>query len=157
MSKQQESLHKLASTYDLKCVQIKDKPWGLTMGVCDESIDKFLNTFFPQYKLLKRQVSPRFLLVNANSYLSWQWHSRRSELWKVVKGPVGIVLSENDVQTEVIIKNTEDIIIVDQKIRHRLFGLKDFAIVAEVWINLDISNPSNAEDIVRVEDNYDRL
>lgn len=39
--------------------------------------------------------------------------------------------------------------------RHRLIGLKDFGIVAEIWQHTD-SVPSDEDDIVRVQDDFKR-
>lgn len=152
-----QSIYKLLSTYTLDYTTIKIKPWGFTVGIQTKSIEKFIKYFFPKSQISIEQISPRFLFINPNSQLSWQWHSRRNELWKVIKGPVGVILSENDIQTGIRVTNTGNIVVVNQMVRHRLVGLKNFAIVAEVWINLDINNPSNAEDIVRIEDSYNRL
>jgi hypothetical protein len=40
--------------------------------------------------------------------------------------------------------------------RHRLIGLDSWAIVAEIWQHTDIENPSNEEDIVRIQDDFGR-
>lgn len=145
----------LSSKYNLNCVPIKIKPWGFTIGIRPSSIDKFINYFFPHQRLSRQQVSPRFLLVNPNSRLSWQWHQNRSELWRIIKGPVGIVLSNNDLQPKnLTIKNTRSTIKIEPTIRHRIVGLKTIAIVAEIWIHTDIKNLSGANDIVRIEDDY---
>jgi len=145
----------LSLKYNLNCIPIKKKPWGFTVGIQPNSVDKFINSFFPNINLSKQQISPRFLIINPNSRLSWQWHQKRSEWWKLIKGPAGIMLSHNDIQPEnFIVKNTGSTIKVEPTIRHRIIGLKTIAIVAEIWIHTDINNLSNANDIVRVEDDY---
>ena len=40
--------------------------------------------------------------------------------------------------------------------RHRLVGLSETGIVAELWQHLDPNNPSNEEDIVRLQDDFGR-
>ena len=45
---------------------------------------------------------------------------------------------------------------IKKKERHRIVGLDDYALVAEIWIHTDKENPSNEEDIVRVQDDFDR-
>ena len=40
--------------------------------------------------------------------------------------------------------------------RHRIIGMDDYAIVAEIWIHTDKYNPSDEDDIVRLKDDYDR-
>ena len=40
--------------------------------------------------------------------------------------------------------------------RHRLIGLSDFAVIAEIWQHTDPNNPSDEKDIVRLSDDYGR-
>jgi hypothetical protein len=40
--------------------------------------------------------------------------------------------------------------------RHRLIGLAGWGIVAEIWQHTDASNPSDEDDIVRVQDDFGR-
>lgn len=40
--------------------------------------------------------------------------------------------------------------------RHRLMGLDDYAIMAEIWQYTDVNNPSDEGDIVRVQDDFSR-
>jgi mannose-6-phosphate isomerase len=40
--------------------------------------------------------------------------------------------------------------------RHRLIGLDDWGIVAEIWVHTDVNNPSNEDDIVRLQDDFGR-
>ena len=49
-----------------------------------------------------------------------------------------------------------DQIEIKKEERHRIVGLDAYALVAEIWIHTDKENPSNEEDIVRVQDDFDR-
>jgi len=40
--------------------------------------------------------------------------------------------------------------------RHRLVGLDGWGIVAEIWQHTDASNPSDENDIVRLQDDFGR-
>ena len=40
--------------------------------------------------------------------------------------------------------------------RHRLVGLTSWGVIAEFWQHTDASNPSNEDDIVKIEDDYFR-
>ena len=40
--------------------------------------------------------------------------------------------------------------------RHRIIGTDKYALVAEIWIHVDKDYPSDEEDIVRVQDDFDR-
>ena len=49
-----------------------------------------------------------------------------------------------------------DQIILQQGERHRLIGLDDYSVVAEIWQHTDINHPSDEEDIIRVQDDFGR-
>ena len=44
---------------------------------------------------------------------------------------------------------------LNQGVRHRLVGLDDYAVVAEIWQHTD-KVPSDEEDIIRVQDDFGR-
>ena len=50
----------------------------------------------------------------------------------------------------------KDIIKLEQGERHRLVGLEDWAVLAEIWQHTDLEKPSDEDDIVRVEDDFGR-
>jgi len=149
-------IDELPSKYELNCTSAKKKPWGFTLGIRPESVGQFVNLFFSDSDLKSQQVSPRFLVINPNSRLSWQWHRKRNELWRVVQGPVGVILSNNDSQSSLEVKNNGFLIEIGPEVRHRLVGLETIAIVAEVWVHTNSNNPSDRDDIIRVEDDYNR-
>ncbi len=37
---------------------------------------------------------------------------------------------------------------------HRLVGVNEWGIIAEIWQHTDANNPSNEDDIVRVQDDF---
>ena len=88
--------------------------------------------------------------------MSWQYHHRRAEIWRVFKGECGIIRSDTDKENEMKIYNEGDQIKLKQGERHRLIGLEDYCLVAEIWQHTDKKNPSNEEDIVRVQDDFGR-
>ena len=49
-----------------------------------------------------------------------------------------------------------DQITLKQGERHRLIGLDNYGVVAEIWQHTDKNNPSDEEDIVRVQDDFGR-
>ena len=59
-------------------------------------------------------------------------------------------------QNEMEILNEGDIIKFQTEERHRLVGLSNFGVVAEIWIHTDLNNPSDEQDIVRLQDDYSR-
>ena len=43
-----------------------------------------------------QNFSPKILIIAPNKRLSWQYHHRRSEIWKVVRGEINVVTSHDD-------------------------------------------------------------
>ncbi len=137
-----------------------DRPWGGFLVIDESQAQDFANTFFNGINVetlkIGGKLSPKILIVNPNSKLSWQYHNRRAEIWKVFKGEVGISKSLDN--NEKPLKNliTGDQIKLKEGERHRLVGLDDFAVIAEIWQHTDSSNPSDENDIVRLSDDYGR-
>ncbi|TVR17102.1 MAG: phosphoheptose isomerase [Balneolaceae bacterium] len=143
-------------------VQSEDlsRPWGGFFVISDESLQTFINLFF-QGELSNKDLndltlSPKILLVEPGKPLSWQYHNRRSEYWKVFRGDVHVVISENDSQNTPQRLQEGDIIRLERGIRHRAIGLDDWCIIAEIWEHSDPENPSDENDIIRVEDDFGR-
>ena len=105
---------------------------------------------------IEGRLSPKILIVNPNSRLSWQFHNRRKEIWRVYKNSVGVIRSMDNNQNEIEILKEGDIIRFQTEERHRLVGLSDIGVVAEIWIHTDLNNPSDEQDIVRLQDDYSR-
>ena len=134
-----------------------DRPWGGFLLINELQSEKFINEFISKdLNKIDGRVSPKILIVNPNSRLSWQYHHRRKEIWKVFKNDVGIIKSKDNNETDMKIFNAGDMIVLQKEERHRLIGLSDFGIVAEIWIHTDKANPSNENDIVRLQDDYAR-
>ena len=136
-----------------------DRPWGGFFVIDESQAQKFVECFFPGESLESlegKKISPKILIVAPEKRLSWQYHFRRSELWRVTKGTVGVVLSEDDEETDLIMLAKGDTMKIKQGQRHRLVGLEDYGIVAEIWKHNDPENPSNEEDIVRLQDDFGR-
>jgi mannose-6-phosphate isomerase-like protein (cupin superfamily) len=136
------------------------RPWGGFFVIEEEDADKFIQVFFPTYRkedlLIGNKLSPKILIVAPGQRLSWQYHFRRAEIWRVVEGEVGVVQSPND--EESLVDNFEpgEIIILEKGTRHRLVGLKDWGVLAEIWQHTDPNCPSDEDDIVRLQDDYGR-
>ncbi|MBT0812727.1 phosphoheptose isomerase [Litoribacter ruber] len=140
--------------------QDQSRPWGGFFVIDEGQIQKFKDQFFPEVELdklqLSQKLSPKILLVAPDKRLSWQYHHRRAEIWKLVKGNGGIVTSDTDEQGELKDLKIGEVVKLKQGERHRLVGLKEWGMVAEIWMHADPSNPSDEEDIVRVEDDFNR-
>ena len=137
-----------------------NRPWGGFFVVAEDQAQQFSDTYFDGLDLLTinkcNLLSPKILVVAPDKRLSWQYHHRRAEIWRVIQGPVGVKRSPNDAEGELEILNMGDTITLQQGERHRLVGLDDYAVIAEIWQHTDAYNPSDEDDIVRVQDDFGR-
>ena len=137
-----------------------NRPWGGFLVIDEKQVNKFAGQFFEDITIdslkIGGKLSPKLLIVNSNARLSWQYHLRRAEIWRVYKGTVGIIRSNDDDQKPLLTLNEGDQVKLKQGERHRLIGLKQQALVAEIWQHTDPNNPSNEEDIVRLQDDFSR-
>jgi mannose-6-phosphate isomerase len=136
------------------------RPWGGFFVIDEYQSEKFKKEFFDNSAVLhttqKGKVSPKILIVQSNKRLSWQYHHRRSEIWKVIGGEAGIKRSDNDTEGDLETKKVNETISLKQGERHRLIGLDSWGIIAEIWQHSDPAHPSDEEDIVRVQDDFGR-
>lgn len=137
-----------------------DRPWGGFLVIDESQAQDFANQFFSGLDVnslrIGGKLSPKILIVEPDVRLSWQYHHRRAEIWRVYKGTAGIIRSATDAQGEVEVLNEGDQVRLKQGERHRLVGLKERALIAEIWQHTDAENPSDEEDIVRVSDDFGR-
>ena len=136
-----------------------EKPWGAYFCIDENQAQDFSNKFFDGIDVdslkIENKLSPKILIVKPNMRLSWQYHNRRAEIWQVYKGQVGVVQSDTDIENELKNYMPGDQIKLSQGERHRLVGLTDYGVVAEIWQHTD-EIPSNEEDIIRVQDDFNR-
>ena len=140
--------------------QDQTRPWGGFFVIKEDQAQKFADTYFDGKSVdslkISGKLSPKILIVAPGNRLSWQYHHRRAEIWKVVEGNVGVVTSDTDIEGKLREFTPGDLITLKQGERHRLVGLKDWGVLAEIWQHTDDKNPSNEDDIVRVQDDFGR-
>lgn len=140
--------------------QDRARPWGGFFVLSEEQAQQFADTFFGGLPVdtlkISGRLSPKVLMVAPGKRLSWQYHHRRAEIWKVLQGTVGVVRSETDIEDKVETFGPGALITLKQGERHRLVGLDNWAVLAEMWQHTDPENPSDEEDIVRVQDDFGR-
>ena len=136
------------------------RPWGGFFVLDETQAQKFGQLYFPNVDLstlrISGKLSPKILMVQANKRLSWQYHHRRAEIWKLVAGTAGVVKSETDEEGPVQMLKVGEIIRLKQGQRHRLVGLDGWGMIAEIWQHTDADQPSDEDDIVRVQDDFGR-
>lgn len=138
------------------------RPWGGFFTFEEDMAERFIQQFyegteirfadFPQGATL----SPKLLIVAPGQRLSWQYHFRRAEVWRCIYGDVTVITSDTDEEKDSRALATGDIIRLAQGERHRIIGNDGYGIIAEIWQHTDADNPSNEEDIVRLQDDFGR-
>jgi len=138
----------------------ESRPWGGFFVIDEGQAQQFANTYFDglDVETLKigGKLSPKILIVAPHSRLSWQYHHRRAEIWQVVSGIVGIKISATDEEGPLKEYRPTEQVKLQQGERHRLIGLDDWGVVAEIWQHTDAAHPSDESDIVRVQDDFGR-
>lgn len=136
------------------------RPWGGFFVIDETQAQHFAQMFFPGITIadlrISGRLSPKVLIVQSSRRLSWQYHHRRAEIWKLVAGEAGLAVSPNDAEGIVGPMTPGDVIRLDRGQRHRLVGLENWGMIAEIWQHTDALHPSDEDDIVRVQDDFGR-
>lgn len=136
------------------------RPWGGFFVIDEKQAAAFAKHFFPDENFddlkLSEKLSPKILLVAPGKRLSWQYHFRRAEIWCCIDGEVAVATSHTDEENEKHILTAGDKIKLKQGERHRLIGLNEWGLIAEIWQHTDSSHPSDEDDIVRLQDDFGR-
>lgn len=140
--------------------QDRQRPWGGFFVIKEEEAVEFARSYFDNIPVeelkIAGKLSPKILLVQPSSRLSWQYHHRRAEIWKVLDGPVGVIRSETDEQGPLETFASGESVKLKQGERHRLVGLDNWGVLAEIWQHTDADHPSDEDDIVRLQDDFGR-
>lgn len=136
------------------------RPWGGFFVLDEDQASAFAKLFFPNLEMSQIQItnklSPKILVVAPNKRLSWQYHYRRSEIWKIIGGKVDVKTSLTDEEGEIQELTSGAFIQMEKGERHRLIGLNSWGIVAKIWQHTDLNQPSDEEDIVGLQDDFGR-
>ncbi len=163
--------HTKAEVFDEVCTFLTDRgfkiadfdqerPWGGYFVIDERQAMDFIREFFshlsPDDFSGFSKLSPKILLVAPGQRLSWQYHHRRSEIWKVIGGSAAVAVSDTDEESDTVDYTAGSIIELKKGERHRLVGTDQWGIIAEIWKHTDSHHPSDEEDIVRLKDDYGR-
>lgn len=150
-------LKKAGFTYTNKDAE---RPWGGFFVIDEAEAEKFIKTYFSNLSrealVIAGKLSPKILIVAPNKRLSWQYHHRRAEIWKLISGEAAVIKSDTDKEQEEEALILNEAIELKQGERHRLIGLNNWGIVAEIWRHTNAEHPSDEDDIVRVQDDFGR-
>lgn len=139
------------------------RPWGAFYRIDPAQTGQFLTEFFPglsieEAKLGREDIelSPKILVVYPGERLSWQFHNRRAERWRFLT-PGAYYRSESDEQGPLHTAQADEVVQFGAGERHRLCApTTNYTIVAEIWQHTDPKEDSAEDDIVRLQDDYDR-
>jgi len=112
--------------------EIEKRPWGCFLVIHDE----------PTYKLKRIEVDP-------GGRLSYQYHNRRSEAWTIVYG-IGCITLDG-VETDY---SKGETILIPQGVKHRIENKGSEKLI---FIEVQTGSYFGEDDIVRVEDDYNRV
>ena len=112
-------------------LEIGQRPWGKYFVLADE----------PNYKLKR-------IVVDPGQKLSYQYHHHRQEFWTIVEGEAIVILDE----VEHPLKYGESIHI-PLGAKHRIMNLTEKPVV---FIEVQTGSYFGEDDIVRLDDEYDR-
>jgi mannose-6-phosphate isomerase len=137
-----------------------DRPWGAFYKIKNHEAERFIDAHFSDIKhefCSFDNLSPKYLIIAPRTSLSWQYHHRREEIWRVMKNRVRIKVSDaDDLPNEHQELIEGDTVYLKARQRHRIIGGEEWAVVVEIWRHTDPDNLSDEEDIVRIQDDFGR-
>ena len=137
------------------------RPWGFYFYFDPDQTTKFTNEFFKGIDLegidASLPLQPKVLVFEPNKRVSWQYHNRRSEIWRCITEECQTSTSQSDEEGNPEIIKYGDVVNFTQGTRHRGGATKSgWGAVAEIWQHADPSHPSDEADIVRLQDDFGR-
>ncbi|NJM24270.1 MAG: phosphoheptose isomerase [Bacteroidia bacterium] len=161
MSKQNvfEGIERYLASLSLGVVKKDEaRPWGGFLVINEGQAAVFADLFFADENATRGigKLSPKILIVQPGMRLSWQYHHRRSEIWKLVAGSAGVKRSDTDAEGTLHTLAAGEVVKLACGERHRLVGLDNWGMIAEIWQHTDTAHPSDEDDIVRVQDDFGR-
>ena len=112
-------------------LEIGERPWGKYFVLVGE----------PHYKLKRIEVNP-------GQKLSYQFHYKRQEQWTIIEGNATIVLDGEEISLAY-----GQSVFIPLGANHRIMNLTDRPVI---FIEVQTGTYFGEEDIVRLEDEYDR-
>lgn len=108
---------------------IEKRPWG--------EFRQFTNA---------EPVTVKIITLRRGEILSLQYHNKRSEFWRILKGAPELIIGEMSVQA-----HPGDEFTIPQGVHHRVSAINEDAEFLEIS-----RGDFDEEDIVRIEDKYGR-
>ena len=169
-----ERIEAEARGFGLEIQEVDEKrPWGGFVRFAHESLENFLRAYWQSFLMdywrgllseqleRSRSTTPRLeleakvLLVAPGQRLSLQTHRRRGELWRVLEGPVVVVMGTTEENVSDRQRRPGEVVRIPSGHLHRLAAPSTgWGVVAELWLHDDPADPSDEYDIKRYDDDY---
>ena len=163
-----------ATGFGLTVDEVDDRrPWGGFVKFAHDSLGRFLDAYWKtflsdywrdllvDYVERARMAEPvlqfdaKLLLVAPGERLSLQSHARRSELWRVLEGPVMVVTGSTEENVDDREVRPGEVVRIQSGHLHRLAAPHSgWGVIAEIWLHEDAAKPSDEYDIRRYDDDY---
>ncbi len=108
------------------------RPWGKYYVIHEDK----------NYKIKRIEVNP-------NSRLSYQFHNGRAETWVIITGKANVRIDDVD-----NLVKAGDTVVIPRKSKHRIENITNEVLV---FIEVQTGKYFDEEDIVRIEDDYNRV
>jgi len=135
------------------------KPWGGYIRFARLSLGSFLSAYWRgvHVKHADLDLDAKVLLLAPGQRLSLQLHNKRSELWRVLEGPVLMAIGASEDELDDRLVGPVEVVRIPCGHLHRAAAPGTaWGVVAELWQHEDPTDPSNEADIVRYADDYGR-
>ncbi len=116
----------------MKYIEKDERPWGRYFVIQDES----------NYKIKRIEVEP-------GQRLSYQYHNKRSETWIVIEGNALVTINDDTKDYK-----QGETIIIPSKAKHRVENRSNSLLI---FIEVQTGSYFGEDDIVRIEDDYNRV
>ena len=114
-----------------KYINKDNRPWGLYYVIHDQS----------DYKIKRIEVNP-------NEKLSYQYHNKRSEAWTIISGTGDVIIDDKVYKVKPGVTLT-----IPKLSKHRIHKTSNEVLV---FIEVQTGDYFGEDDIVRIEDQYNR-
>ena len=111
-------------------VYVEERPWG--------KFEKYIEN---------EKCTVKILYLNPNQQTSLQYHHKRDERWKLIKGSIIIYLNDDEYRLA-----ENDSFYICRGSKHRIVNLEGTSVILEIS-----TGEFDENDIVRLEDDYNRV
>ena len=115
----------------MKYIEKEERPWGCYYVIHDEK----------KYKLKRIEIFSK-------ARISYQYHNKRSESWTIVQGSGVVTINGRDINVK-----AGDTVTIKTEDKHRISNTGNDNLV---FIEVQTGSYFGEDDIVRIEDDYNR-